>query len=79
MYQGHLGKRYYDHDPNQLGYTRRDRTAEEVIPMGRLIALERAMRDFLTDLPSDVDGRCKSTAITKLDELVLWAKKGIDA
>jgi hypothetical protein len=36
------------------------------------------MRDFLNAMPGDVDQRSKSAALTKLDELVMWAKRSID-
>lgn len=77
MYQGHLGKRHGDHDHGQTTPLR-ERTDYENVSLSKLTNVEYDIRTFITTL-ADVDGRCKATALTKLDEMVMWIKKGIDA
>jgi hypothetical protein len=78
MYNGHHGDRHNADDPNHLQPARRVRSELENRSIERLIELEAEVRAFLTALPLDTDQRSKAQALTKLDEMVLWAKRGID-
>jgi len=79
MLDGERGFRFEVGDPNQLGNPQRDRTRKEIELLADLSRLEEQFRDLLNTTPSNMDGRSRATALTKLDELVMWAKKGIDA
>lgn len=80
MYDGHNGRRYPDTDPNQLGKPFRERNQREDEFHTELGVLEGKMRDLLTTFGKEEPGagREVATALTKLDELVLWAKRGIN-
>jgi hypothetical protein len=78
MYNGHEGDRHNADDPNHLQPARRVRSNFETTLIEQLVVLEAGMRAFLSDLPIDTDQRSKAQALTKLDELVMWAKRGID-
>lgn len=79
MYAGYLGNRYHVDDPNQVGHPQRERTGEEQTLITGLAGLEVDVRLFLMSLPNDCDRRATATALTKLDELVMWAKRAIDS
>jgi hypothetical protein len=71
--------RHEETDPNQLRAPERERDEREQAFITMLSAQEAQMRDFLGSFPhAACDGRAKSTALTKLDELVMWAKRAID-
>jgi hypothetical protein len=78
MYAGHLGTRHHADDPNQLGQPERERTGNEQALMVTLKQAEIDMRVLLLSIPNDGDPRATATALTKLDELVMWAKRSID-
>lgn len=55
----------------ELSYRERSRTA-------RVKELAEEMADILTSPPSgQVDGRCISISLTKLEECVMWGVKGL--
>lgn len=78
MYSGHLGTRHDKDDPNHLGLPERPRTEEENQLISALAKQEIEMRVFLMSIPNDGDKRAAATALTKLDELVMWARRAID-
>lgn len=74
-----FGLRHGYSDSSQLENPQRERTVAEMQYLSKLAEAEVNFRMFLSSLPPAVDGRCKAMSYTKLDELVMWAKKGIDA
>lgn len=78
MFFGPLGNRHADNDPNHVIEPLRERTSSERTLMSMLWQRECEMRDFLAALPNDSDTRAKAVALSKLDELVMWAKRSID-
>lgn len=77
MYQGHLDTLHTPADPFHLLAEQRDRTADEKHYIANLHGGATAFKMLLDGLPSDVDGRAKAVALTKLDEFVMWAQKAI--
>lgn len=71
------GKRF--EDQNQIMEPNRDRTETEEVALNGLYDLECDAREFIQSLPEGIDPRSKAMALTKLDEMVMWLKRGIDA
>ncbi len=78
MYSGWLGMRHSEGDVNHLYAPQRERTPREESLMLELAKRDESMREFITKMTNDVDRRCKEMALIKLDELVMWLRRGID-
>lgn len=81
MFQGDQGRRHEPDDTFQLRDPLRERTDGEHSLLSMLDFHACEVRDFINTAlgASSDDHRCRATALTKLDELVFWVKKGLDA